>query len=270
MSIFNYQDYRKFLKSKLGDRPDRRSGARSRLAKHLGCHTTFVSHVLQGRADFSPEQALALTTFLDLDELESEYFVLLLQWQRAGTVQLQAYYHSKIERLRHERQVLKNQLEDLDELDTLKRAQYYSHWLYAAIHMIVDIPEFQTVSAIAAGLKISDSRALEVLQELERMQLIEHHQGLYQTGKVQLHLGSDSSEIRKHHTNWRLRALDSLDRNLKDEFHYSGIFTLSRDDFDVLKMILSKNLKSMIKTIQESNPEDVCSLNIDLFRINQS
>ncbi|MFH7483927.1 hypothetical protein, partial [Salmonella sp. 2019-SM259] len=77
-SVFEFVDYKSYLTQRFGG-ARRRTGARSQAAKAIGCHSTFLSHVLQGKADLSLEQAEKLNDFLGHSEQEAHFFFLLLQ-----------------------------------------------------------------------------------------------------------------------------------------------------------------------------------------------
>jgi hypothetical protein len=62
-SVFLFKDYRKFLLHLL-DEPTAERGQQARWAAAAGCQPAYMSHILKGRAEFSLEQAEALSNHL--------------------------------------------------------------------------------------------------------------------------------------------------------------------------------------------------------------
>lgn len=87
MQVYEFKDYRKFLIQALGGE-SKRTGQRGALAEHLGCQSAYLSQVLKGVANFNLEQAFKVNQFFGHDPQASEYFLNLVQLERAGTRQL--------------------------------------------------------------------------------------------------------------------------------------------------------------------------------------
>lgn len=105
----------------------------------------------------------------------------------------------------------------------------------------------------------------EVLSFLETRQLIVFTDGRYIIGPRHLHLSSESPQIHKHHSNWRGRALASLDVPKKNDLHYSVIWTLSKDDAEKIKLELTDNIQSLMKTVRDSKEEVAFGFTLDFF-----
>ena len=105
---FNFQDYRTCLRQFL-DRGPR--GTKLALARALRCQPGFVTQILKGEKQLSLEQALGFTSFAGLEGAEKEYFLLLVQKDRAGTRELRDFFQVKLGELRRERaSLLKHRL----------------------------------------------------------------------------------------------------------------------------------------------------------------
>ncbi len=215
--IFEYENYKKYLKDWIASRPRAGHGDRSRIAEALRCHVTYVSQVLSGDTDFSPEQAEQLTHFLGLSENERDFFLLLVHRARAGSASLRAYYQSKIQETVNQRMVLKNRLEFKNTLTSEDRATYYSSWQYSAVHLLSSVPELNTKERIGRYLDLPLKRVNEVLEFLLSAGLVIEERGRYSYSPANLHLGSDSPFLPKHHMNWRLQAIRALVRDSPEE-----------------------------------------------------
>ncbi|MEK7395435.1 MAG: hypothetical protein AAB116_00725, partial [Candidatus Poribacteria bacterium] len=91
-SIFEYKDYKAYLKEILNRRSENERGIRTRLAEAIYCHNGYVSQVLNGAAHFSLEQAEAINKYLGHNKDQSSYLLLLVQHARAGTSGLKEYF----------------------------------------------------------------------------------------------------------------------------------------------------------------------------------
>src|SRR5262245_3490444 len=96
VNVFSFSGYRAYLQARMGGRGTR-SGAQTRLAHFLKVHTTHVSQVLRGLADFSPEHGEEINEYLEHSSDEAEFFRLLLGRERASTKKLKEVFQKKIE-----------------------------------------------------------------------------------------------------------------------------------------------------------------------------
>ena len=135
--------------------------------------------------------------------------------------------------------------------------------------MILTIPEFQTKESIAKHFGISLKRTAEILDFLVSIGLARQNQkGKFEIDQARIHLGSDSPLISKFHTNWRIKAIQSLDReNKSEDLHYSSAITVSQADFLKIKSMLVKHIEELKAIIKDSPAEGVHCFNIDLFRL---
>ena len=88
MQIFDFQDYRTYIRSRQKTLPKNGWGFVSQLAKHLGINQVQVSQVLGGKKDFTLEQAVDIADFFSLSSIEKEYLIWLVIKARAGTHRL--------------------------------------------------------------------------------------------------------------------------------------------------------------------------------------
>src|SRR5262245_25703835 len=128
LSIYNYKDFRKFVKDVFHGMPRQGYGQSHRLAKHLNVHTTLISQILGGRKSFSLEQAHEVAEYLGLNELETDYFVTLIQLEKAGTKPLRAYFEKKLAGVKGRASELVNRLKSERGMSEEMRAVFYSHW----------------------------------------------------------------------------------------------------------------------------------------------
>lgn len=265
-SVFEYEDYKAFLKEAIRRRQQR--GSRTALARAMGCQSAYVTHVLGGQAELSLEQGERASFFLGLTESETGFFLLLVQIRRAGSAPLKELLLKQKERLKAKQSGLGDRIRISGSLRTPDRALYYSDWKYAAVHVAVTIPSLRTEDALARHLGLSKSAVRETLLFLKAKGLVTDRQGHLIPGKTVLHLPADSPWISAHHRNWRLKSLESLCRQSPGELHYSGVVSCSDDDRLKIQEALTKTLREILEQVQTSPEEKLVGLGIDWFQVN--
>jgi uncharacterized protein (TIGR02147 family) len=267
--IYRYKSYKAFLQSVLGGKHQRR-GLKSGLAKALRCQPTYISQVMHGRAEFSLEQGEQTARFLGLDRGETKYFLFLIQSERAGTAQLKILFREELKTMRERRLILKERLGLQKSLSKEQQATYYSSWQYAAVHIALTIPELRSRESLSRYLGIKLARVNQIMKFLSEAGLAQEREGQLFSPESQLRLGNDSENIIKHHTNWRLRALHSLENEQLEEMHYSAAVSLSREDIPRLKDLILKGLQQQLTVVRESKEEELYCYVIDFFSLRDS
>lgn len=265
-SVYDYQDYRLYLRDWIKTRG---RGEHTRLAETLRCHLTYLSQILGGKAQLSPEQAQALNPYFEHSEDESEFFLTLVLHDRAGTAELRGYYSRQLRKALDRRLVLKNRLQTQKAIGKEAQATYYSAWYYLAIHLLIGIPEFQEKRKISKFLGLPVERVTEVIDFLVSSGLVVETKGRYQRGSFTIHLGNDSPLVRKHHTNWRMQAILSLDREQKDELHYSSVVTIAHEDALKIKSALVEAIERVRGIVKPSAEEALFCYALDFFEVRQ-
>ena len=79
VSIYQYGDFRKYVRNRFEEMPKKGHGQAFKLAKYLGVHPTLMSQILRGDRVFTLEQGHRACIFFGMNELESDFFILLIQ-----------------------------------------------------------------------------------------------------------------------------------------------------------------------------------------------
>lgn len=268
--IFEHLSARKYLQGWVQDNKGIRSGLQSRLAKIAGCRPSFISQVLTGKSFLSLEQGEKISSYLQLNEIEEEYFLTLILWERAATTALKNKLESRLQKIRDKSLNLSKRLTPLvkeTENNEVLTAQYYSHWLYPAVHVSLGIAGLQNAYALSKALSVSESRVQEVLNFLEKAQLVEEKKGNYSATPFTLHLGTESPYLSLHHRNLHNLAIQLMDEAPKTDLQYSGFMSLSRNDVHKIKESLAAEIKKCIETAKLSDEEEVHLCQIGLLKI---
>lgn len=265
--IYEYDDYKKYLLDRLEASPGKGRGLRRQMAEYMNCQVAYVSHVLAADRHFSLEQGEALSRFFALRADETEYFLLLIEFCRAGTPGLKKFFQQQIQNKRVAFRDLKKRIKYERQILPEDQITYYSSWHYQAVRMLLTIPEYRKAPEIARKLGISVERALEILSFFVAKGLAKEDSGGYKTTETKIHLGRDSGLLNKMHSNWRVHTLQKLDCISEDDLHYSAAVTLSKSDYDKVREILTNALVNTHKVIHPSKEERLCVLAMDFYEV---
>lgn len=242
-------------------------GTKAQLAQAAECQPTYISQVLHGKADLSPEQGERITRYLQLSSEESQYFMLLLHKDRSGTAELKKFYQTQIEERIVRRMSVVNRLGKDNRLTEEQHSIYYSSWHYLAVHMALTIQQLQTREALAKHFNIDLDRIDKVLEFLVQSGLAVQDKNTYTTGVQVIRLGKDSYHIVKHHSHWRHQSIESLEKETPHDLHYSGAVTLSSSDVLKLKERMLEQIKENIEVVKASGAEEIFVYNLDFFSL---
>lgn len=259
-----FSDYKAFLRKRLSTtKPSR--GIVSLWAAAAGCQRSYFSQVLNMDAHLTPDHAFGLSEHLRLSEREARYFRLLVDHARAGSVRLK----QRLEReLKEARAALAN-LEVRFGKERVPPGQrellYYSSWLYAALHVIVSIPEYRSATAIAARLELPVARVERGLEELAREGFIQRGGKGWTLRTGDLHLPKRSPLNAINHANWRARAIERVHSD--EDLHYTSVASMSRADFDKIRDLLLAAIERGRQIIKDSADEELVCTTLDFFRV---
>ncbi len=266
MSLFEYTNYREYLLGQLGPTGSR-TGMRKKLAESIPVHTSFISQVLQGQAEFSLEQAEAINSFLGHSEEEAEYFLLLLMLERAGSHKLKERWLSKVNRIRTQRLEIQKRIKGHQSLSDEDRERFYSNAYYGAIHVMCSLPHINSSEDLAQALKLPRPKVQSMVDFLLQLGLVVEKEGRLQVGPQHIHLGADSSLVLRHHINWRQKTIQSLQFQEPEDLHYSAALSLSQADAFAIKEALLEQLSAHLKRVASSPEEVAYVLTFDFFRL---
>ena len=264
--LFNCRDYKEFLLDSIRDHSEKR-GHQGQLATAAGCQPAYLSQVLRSHVHLTLEHACNLAHFFGFDELETSYFITLVDYGRAGSGRLQQRLKTQLEKLKKQSEDFAQRLKEPTLKEAKAHSLYYSAWYWGAIHILVSIPEFQTPAAIGQRLNLPVEQVLETLRGLKSMGLVKFKDGRWNFTGGNLHIPKDSPLNGVNHQNWRMRAIQDSHTPTTDAVHYSFTFAVSHNDFEKLKTMLLKFIDEQRKLITPSPCEELACFTYDLFRV---
>ena len=263
-SIFEFTDYKAFLKQTAAEG---RRGLISELAKKIRCQPSYLSQVLTRKAHLSQEQSWLLATALRLGKTEKTYFLTMVDYAKAQDSEFKQELEKNMQRLKESRFNLKEKFQISDNLKEIDKSIYFSSYLYPAAHLLVSIDGFNTYEKIANHLNTSTDRISNIIRDLLRMGLVTEKKGRLESTTSRIHLPADSSLIIRHHTNWRVQALNSIERMSAKNLHYSALVSISKKDMDVIRSKIVDHISRVNEAVSDSKAEKCFVFNTDFFEL---
>lgn len=266
MKLFESKSYLAYLNGQIRLQPKRGRGESKRIAAALGVSSTLVSQVLSGDRILTLEQGEALCEYWGLLPVERDYFLLLIQFERAGTPGLRDYFKTKLDLIKAESLVIANRVQAQKSLSDAEKAVFYSSPIYSAIRLFTSTSQNgKSLDEIASRFELGRKKAAEVLSFLEGTGLVVAEGSKFKMGAQTTHLESRSPHINKHHANWRVKGMSYADQLSDGELMFTSPVSISAHDFDLLREKMVDFINEFLSTARESQAEEVACFNMDFF-----
>jgi uncharacterized protein (TIGR02147 family) len=265
IDLFKYDSYKAYVLDFV-QQQTRRGGFR-RIALALRVNSSMISQVFRGTLHLSHEQAYALGEHIGLNPLEKEYFLLLVNRDRAGTPSLRQFYETLLSGVRARASNLSQRVSPHVVLNEEQRAVFYSDWTYSAIRLLSSIRGPNTIDMISEELRLPREKIRTVLDFLVRHGLCTEENGAYSIGLSKTYLEYGSPHLSRHHANWRLKAMEVHPVLKPSELAFSSPMTLSFDDFVRVRATLANTIEQVHRILEPSENEVLACLNIDWFEV---
>jgi uncharacterized protein (TIGR02147 family) len=264
MSVYEFKDYKDFIRSKISERGKER-GYKTQLATAAGCQRSFLSLALSSHVHLTPDHAAGLSLFWRLSEDERDYFLELVNFARAGSMNLRKILKQKLDSMKRSHEDLATRFKKEAPIVEQEQVLYYSSWHWSAIHILLSVPGFESVDKIARRLSLSSQVVELSLQALEKMNLVARAETHWRATKHDIHLPRNSPLTSSNHMNWRHRAVLSSQSHNEKSLHYTAVHSLSHADYQRVTELLFSLLDRSRSLIGPSKEETIACMNIDWF-----
>lgn len=263
VSVYDFDSYRDFLNAWIDASKAR--GSKSRLAQAAGVSASMMSLIFKGEKLMSMEQAAEVAEFLNLNDLETDFFLLLVELGRAGSFKLRR----KLERKKREMQAaarkITNRVKKDRELSDEQKAIYYSNWVYTGARNLAAISEYNTAAKAAARLGVSEAQLAKVIEFLVENGLVKRDGDKLEYGPRHLHLGTDSPFLIRHHQNWRLQGFKHMEQHTESNLFYTCPMSLSNAAVEEVRKLLPVVIDQVLKIVGPSESERAFCFNMDWY-----
>lgn len=266
--IFKFDSYRSFLIDYISKLPKKGYGEAKKIAEHLSVSSTYISQIFQGLKDLNLEQADTLADYLGLQNLERDYFFFLVEKERAGTKKLKAYWIERLEQLKKQSLTVAKRINPNRTLTDEEKSVFYSSALYSAIHLFTSTHKNgRTIDQVKDRFEISRSKAIHILNFLCKIGLCKSEDGFFQMTENHTHVNKGSPHLLKHHSNWRIKAIQYAEELSEEELMYTANVSLSKNDFNKMREEMVLFIKSFIASAQASEAEEIATFHMDFIWI---
>lgn len=265
MNIWEYGDYKSFIRDWIKERPKSGRGELKKMATHLGVHTTLLSHVVNGEKDFSHEQLFELSSYMGLDKSHREYLYTLFCKERSASHSLRSYYSDKLKELQKKALSVSGHIKVEKAVSDKHKQRFYSSWFYSAIRLLTAIPKYQTVEQLMKKTSLDRSVVKSCLDFLVEAGLCDVKKGIYSYGPLSTHVNESDPLVLSHHRNWRLQMLMRLEsRHLSaDELHFTMPVVLTEKESVQVKKQLLNTIREITTLTDPADCEELYILNMD-------
>lgn len=173
ISVFDYQQYREFLKDYYEDGKRRRTGLTyARFSAAAGLRSpNYLKLVMDGQKNLTSANVVKFAKGLKLGEYDSDYFETLVQFNQAKDAMEREFYQQRMKRLRKRSQGASLHERTLEEFEF----ESISNWLYYTVMVLTNIRGFRESPAWIRerlfGL-VSESEISTILERLTQLRLI--------------------------------------------------------------------------------------------------
>ncbi len=262
--LHTFEGYKDYVLAYLAEN---KAFKRKHIAELIQAQTAFVSQVFNGHLHLSAEQAERLSRGMGHTLEERRFFLLLVQYERAGTHELRSFLGEQLEEMRGKFRKISERMGTRDGLKLADQAKYYSSWHYQAIHYLTTIPDCRGLMEISKRLSLEPDVAREALDFLQGCGLVGEESGKYKALTMRIHLPQGSPMNRQNHFNFRMKAMLAMTKEEPQDLHYTSVFTASRADIAKMRERILRLFEELNATIAPSPEEELFNLCVDYYRI---
>ena len=238
-----------------------------RLALALDMHTTLMSQIMNGRKCFTEEQACRLCDHMKLNNLETDYFVKLVQIERAGSETLKNLYRRQLLQIAEQGHEIKHRVPTAKSLNAQDRFVFYSSWQYSLVRIFTSIENYQTAESLSRELNLPLSRVQEILNFLTSRGLCAETKGRYSRTETNTHIEATSPLAIRHHQNWRAKSSDFHERMTSSDLAFTAPVSVAKKDISKVRNVLVEAIADIAKIVEDSKSENVVYLGIDWIKL---
>jgi len=269
MNIFDYTDYRQFLRDFYDERKASLPSFSFRaMGQKLDLDPGFIVKVMQGQFHLRPACFPQLFELCKFDDRQKCYFETLVQFAKADS-------ERDVKRLFEELLSIKGvnayKLTDF-------HYEYYQNWYHSAIRALCNFRQIKVndhkvvASLLSPKIKISEAR--ESIALLQKLNLVApDEQGFIRPTESLLTTAPEirAIAIRHFQRQTMLLAVESLDRHEREQRDISTVtVSVDQEGFDQIREKIRECRESVLAIAQACTTEDrVCQLNMQFFPLTE-
>jgi len=269
MNIFDYLDYRAFLKDFYEEQKSCNNFFSYRyMGKRLNLDAGFLVRIIQGRFHLADSKISKVTALCKFNQKEADYFETLVRFSKARTEKETKLYFEKLLSMK---QVCSSRMEEF-------QYEYYKKWYYSAVRALIDCSDFRgdykdLASRPSPPISVKEvKKAVTLLESLDMIK--KNAEGRYILSDAHITTGKEfhSLAVRNFQKDTINLAAESLDRHNKTERDITSLtLSLDREAMEDVRELAREFRRAVMKRIDEvPEPERVYQLNIQLFPMSEN
>lgn len=272
ISVFNYQNYREYLREYYDEQKCfSKSFSYRSFSKMAGIATSsFLFHVIEGKRNLTKASVMKISTAIGHDRDEADFFENLVFFNQAKTISEKTIYYS---RLIENRKTL-----DIEEVPK-DRFEYYRTWYHSVIRELITLIGFRDDYEKLGSSLVPPIRAVEARKSvmlLEKLGFIEKcNDGSYKQTRNLINVKVGTREafiIEKFQMEMlevALRAYNCIP--VHERMSLSTTITISGETFELFKLRLREMQRQLMEISNlDSKPDTVYQLTVNLFPISKN
>ena len=264
-NVFEYTDYRKFLRDRIVYLKKKNKIFTYRhIAREVGFKSAgYLTQVIQGKSKLSHLMIIKFAVVLSLKKREASYFELMVQYNQAKSHEKKKHF------FRNMISYKKGRVRTLDP----DEYEFYDRWYYSAIRAILNYyslnDDFKKLATMVVP-RITVAEAKKALSVLVKLGLIiRNKKGSYSLTSKHITTGfnTDSIVINNFVLNTIDIAKDAFYRFAKEDRSFSALtLSVSRNGYDTIKNRVDAFRKELVEIVKNDVDIDrVCQVNFQLF-----
>ncbi len=264
MDIFDFDDYKSFVNQKIAGMPKKGFGQSRRIAQFLNISAVIVSQVFKGDRDLTLEQAYKVTEYFGFNEIERDYFLLLVQRNRAGYFKLKKVFSDQINKMKKESKEVKSRLKNI-ELSDLDKGVFYSDWLYGAIRLGTNLKSLKTEDQLADHFGVPLKTVRSIVEFLLNHNICKIENGKLSPAVNNTHIPRKSPLVNGNHQNWRMQGLKNMELRREVDLFFTGSYAATAEVKERVKGRMLKLIQEVAADVSPAKEQELFCLNMDLF-----
>ncbi len=268
--IYNYLDYRRFLKNYYAEQKDKKGSAFSfrSFARQAGLSSpNFLKLVMDGKRNLGPDGIKSFAKALKLSKEDAVYFENLVHFNQCSTDDERNEWYKRLSASKKYREVREIEKDYF---------VYFSRWYYAAVRELVLLPDFKEdpdwiSRRLSPPITVKEAEtALELLQKLgflkrQKGKLVQAEQNITTAREI------ISLAIANFHRQMIQRAAESIDRTKPERRDISSLtIALSREKFQEAKRRIQEFRRELnVLLSEDASPDSVYQINFQLFNLSE-
>lgn len=268
-SVYKYLEYRKWAKDAARMWKKASPGRTlNTLAKRVGVQAPYFSNFLKEKVHLHQDQLFALCTTFALSPEEREYVSLLMEFERSGNPERQAFLKLQINEFRKRKLRSESHLkaQKLNLPSELQANLFLKPELYL-IYFFLSIPAYaKQIDQIAEALRLEISQVELAVKELIELGYLELKSDQLHKTNRHFHLPKDSPLCDPHQTLLRFKSLTHQQSLPPDKrYNFAVTFTADNDTRERIHRQFLDFLTEIESWVNEAPSDEVFQMNFDLF-----